>query len=186
MIDKGVHMAGSAQSTSDLTKEDYARFIGSLELVSIWLNDARIENHVGPETPERVVLSVDTEAEWRPYADGFRVMHRYRTQFRAADGMPALIEVTFGVQFRSTLPMTDEVFEVFREVNLPVNTWPYLREFISGSLGRMNWTPYALPALKRGAATALPDVQDTAPRSRRRRASSPALGPPAEIGAGAA
>ena len=46
--------------------------------------------------------------------------------------------------------MSEELFTVFQEVNLPVNTWPYLRSFLADGLGRMGWPPMTLPAFKTG------------------------------------
>ena len=54
------------------------------------------------------------------------------------------------VEFESDMPMTDEIFEVFQERNLPVNTWPYLRAFVSDSVSRMGWPPVTMPAFKIG------------------------------------
>ncbi|MHB8576340.1 MAG: hypothetical protein ACYDCQ_13525 [Dehalococcoidia bacterium] len=66
----------------------------------------------------------------------------------------AEINAVFALDFTSPLPMTNTIFPIFSENNLPVNTWPYLREFVSTTLGRMNWTPFTLPALKRGVGAA--------------------------------
>lgn len=56
--------------------------------------------------------------------------------------------------------MTEEIFSIFREVNLPVNTWPYLREFLASTFGRFGWEPIIIPAYKVGAKAP--------PRQRRR------------------
>ena len=64
-------------------------------------------------------------------------------------------------------PMTEGIFAVFQDVNLPVNTWPYLREFLAATTGRMNWITFTLPALKRGAG---PGGDADRPRATRGRA----------------
>jgi hypothetical protein len=59
----------------------------------------------------------------------------------------ATVEVGYAVE----TTMTDELFEVFSQRNLPLNTWPYLREFVQNSLSRAGWPVYTLPAFKPAA-----------------------------------
>lgn len=148
---------------SGITAERYAEFIGQIELTAIWLHDARIQNHSGPETPERAVFAIESDAEWQDQPDGFRVLNHYHVRIEAADTVLADVEVTFGLHFRSGSPMMDEIFTLFHDVNLPVNTWPYLREFVATAVGRMNWQPFTLPTLKRG--TRPPDWERQAART---------------------
>lgn len=128
----------------------YAAFIGQIELRSIWLADARVVNAAGPETPASGTLSVEEKARWEPVATGFRAFHGYHVRLGEGDETAARIEAEFGVEFLSAEPMTDALFAVFSRVNLPVNTWPYLREFVATTMGRFGWAPFTLPALKRG------------------------------------
>ncbi|MGI8554701.1 MAG: hypothetical protein ACR2PL_28505, partial [Dehalococcoidia bacterium] len=142
---------GAAQNTGGaLSPESYAAFIRQIELTAVWLHEARIVNHHGPEPSEDAEVHVTTEAHWKQHTDGFRAFHHYAVVPEWAGNQLAQIEVTCGLHFTSTEPMTDGIFEVFREVNLPVNTWPYLREFVASSTGRMNWLAFTLPTLKRG------------------------------------
>jgi hypothetical protein len=143
----------SAESRPTIGPERYAEYIRQIELTALWLHDARIQNHAGPETPERAVFGFETTAEWSAQPDGFRALHHYRVRLDAADAPLAEIDVSFGLHFRSEVSMSEELFELFQEVNLPVNTWPYLREFVATALGRMNWVPFTLPALKRGTGS---------------------------------
>jgi len=118
---------------------------------------------------EETGIVVDGQVGWEPFADGFRALHRYtvRAQGRG-DTTQAVIEVTFAVDFASTQPMTEELFETFGGANLPVNTWPFLREFAAAATGRMGWMPITLPALKIGTAMRSPDPATTSKRSRRK------------------
>ncbi len=53
------------------------------------------------------------------------------------------------VRYSSEKKITDDIFGLFKEVNLPVNTWPYFREYVHSCMGRLNLPPLVLPALKR-------------------------------------
>jgi preprotein translocase subunit SecB len=149
----------------------YAAFIGQLDLVDIWLQTARVVNHYGPRTPEGASLALESRTNYEAGAEdieGFEVAQTYVARFERGDVTYAEIEVTFGLLFSSKQPMTETLFKVFSDVNLPVNTWPYFREYIAATLGRMGWTPFTLPALKRG--TKPPPRQK---RSRSSRAAKP-------------
>ncbi len=131
--------------------DEYAAFIGQIALSEVWLQTAEVTNYHGPHMPEKAAVRVtgqDARRETR--AGGFNAFHSYRVRIEEAGEPRAEINVTFGLQFDSQLPLTDQIFSVFEEINLPVNTWPYLREFVANTLGRMNWQPFSLPALKRG------------------------------------
>lgn len=131
--------------------EQYASFIGQIELDAIWLARSRVENHAGLRSPRHAEVGVSESAQWQPADDGFDIQHQYMLHFHNAGQELAVIDVTFGLHFTSHQPMTDETFEVFRAVNLPVNTWPYLRAYVADTTGRFGWLPFTLPALKRGA-----------------------------------
>ncbi len=156
------------------TPDQYAEFIGQVDLEALWVKDARITNRHGSHTPTHATIHIDEGREWEPIESGFIATHRYDIRFDAPDDdVPAEVSVTFGVRFMSEQSMTDGIFEVFQDVNLPVNTWPYLREFVANALGRMGWESFTLPALKRRAKRrgAAPAKATTPPR--RSRATSP-------------
>ena len=150
----GDKRAEAEPAVPGISPEEYSAFVRQIELREIWLREAHVTNNAGPQTPEQSTLSFDTRARWEPAADGFRAFHQYRVAFETADELLAEIEVTFGVEFSSSDPLTDEIFDVFQEVNLPVNTWPYLREFVATSMSRMGWVPFTIPAFKTGIAPA--------------------------------
>ena len=191
----------SRRSNLAPTPEEYAAFIGQIELEAVWLGEAHVFNAFGPGLdnepvgmyteeggedargpgPGRPVatdvstdVAVESSAGWSPYQDGFHAWYQYGLQINRSDGAPIEIEVVFGLRFRSERPMTSPIFELFKEVNLPVNTWPFLREFVHSMTGRMGWTPITLPALKRGTTAARhPPADQPAPAKRKRTTASP-------------
>ena len=42
--------------------------------------------------------------------------------------------------------ITKEMFEPFGDFNVPVNTWPYFREFVNSATTRLGLPPFTLPA----------------------------------------
>jgi hypothetical protein len=162
--------SGEAQRPS---ATEYNTFVGQIELRAIWLQRAKIVNAAGPVTPEHAAIRVEARAEWEPWGAGFQALHQFTIRVETPDTVLAEIEVTFGLHFASGQPMTEPLFAIFQDVNLPVNTWPYVREFVSTTMGRMNWVPFTLPALKRGAPPVLSNQAPSASPARRRRRHKP-------------
>lgn len=163
-----------ASEPQEFSPAAYAAFIRQIELTAIWLAEAHVENHAGPTQPDRVSVNFTSEAGWEAAPNGFMAHHRYQATLAATDRVLAEIDVTFGLHFRSAEPLTDPLWDVFAEINLPVNTWPFLREFMATTTARMNWVPFTLPALKRGT-----EAPDRPRRSRPPRTAPPTAKPSA-------
>ncbi len=123
----------------------YRRFITQVQLQDIWLASSKLENKHGPETPDQVRVAITDTASWTKRDDGFRAMVRYAIRFKVGARMLASVEATFAADFDSDEPMSEELFQVFAVNNLPLNTWPYVREFTASAVSRMGWTPFTLP-----------------------------------------
>lgn len=150
--------------------EAYRRFIGQIELREVWLAGVKIDNRWGPSTPDKISVMVDDQPSWETIPGGFRASVRYRIRFKTGNQVHATIEATYSADYASAEPMTDELFAAFAANNLPLNTWPYLRAFVSDMLGRMGWLPFTLPAFKIN----VDESSDERPvKARRRRPTKP-------------
>lgn len=127
----------------------YNAFINQIELRAIWLKSAEVRNSYGPDAP-KAKIAIHRGASYEQIESGFRAFQQYAFRLKAADALLAEIKVVFAADFASNEPMTDGIFTLFKEVNLPVNTWPYFREFVATTMGRWGWGPFTLPAFKRG------------------------------------
>lgn len=58
------------------------------------------------------------------------------------------IECTFGLDLQSNEEFTEEFFEIFKEINLPINTWPFFREHVFNITSKMNIPPLTLPLFR--------------------------------------
>lgn len=162
------------EAPSRISPRDYAAFIGQIQLKDVWLQKARVVNFHGPRAPEESTLGFRSEAEWHSRDGGFTILHHYSVKLESAEDTLAEIDATFGLDFDSRQPITPEIFEIFEDVNLGVNTWPFLREFVSTTMGRMGWTPFTLPALKRGVQESARPAQRRHPSTGRTRRKPPA------------
>jgi hypothetical protein len=159
---------------SSATPEEYSTFIGQIELRNLWMHAGSAHNELGPLTPERVYLEVEDQPSYEPSAAGFICTHAYLVRANSEGHEAFRITLELKVQFDSAAPMTDRIFKVFATANLPLNTWPYLREFVASSVARMGWQALTLPALKRGVRTpsanpGATETSETTPSPKRKR-----------------
>ncbi len=161
----------TTEDSPAISREEYAQFIGQIDLSNIWLHKAHTNNMHGPQTPDQATFRFISTARWEPWDGGFRIFHHYIVHVETVDSPLAELDITLGVDFVSKLPLTDEIFTIFGDVNLPVNTWPFLREFVSTTVGRMGWIPFTIPALKQGVKR--PPHPPTTTRTRKPRTQHP-------------
>jgi len=161
-------MSSDEETAVELTREQYSEFIRQIELRDIWLNEASVSNNHGPLTPVDVTVQFDSDASYVLRENGFRASHQYRVRFESPDSLLAQIEIRFGLDFLSSTPISDQIFSVFKDVNLPVNTWPFLREFVATTLGRMGWSPFTIPAFKTNVGRSKDDPKSESKTKKRR------------------
>ncbi|HET7463315.1 MAG TPA: hypothetical protein VFJ82_18820 [Longimicrobium sp.] len=126
----------------------YNAFIGELDLVSIRLARARIE---APSTPERghlIPTLSEPGARYENQDGHVLVFHElgFAGTYDDETGTAVSIEAEFEVKYSSAQRMSDQLFTEFQRRNLPLNTWPYFREFVHAALARTGWPVFVLPA----------------------------------------
>lgn len=131
---------------------DYNAFVQSIEVVTVRFAKASV---VAPAiyiaNPSRSLKSVlRHSAKYLNFASGFQatVQFQFRGFWEDEPYSGVTAEADVQVLYRSPNAMTDAHFEVFRQRNLPIHAWPYLREFLQSSLARTGWPVYTLPAYK--------------------------------------
>jgi len=140
------------KSRSQITPARYAEFIRKLELADVALVSATADNISFPEPPTKAEVSVKLENKFENVEGGFIAFASYDIVVKAlgTDRQMAKFAVVFALRYRSQMPMSQDVFTVFKQLNLQVNSWPYLREFIHSTSHRMNLPPLVLPTVKVG------------------------------------
>ncbi len=132
------------------THNEYNAFLKQIELEDIRVTNARIENLDCSYFPSSAEVKWRITARFENKGKKCNVFHTY--YFTVIDketgNKKAKIAVTFCVTYSTKTSMTDGLFEIFKTLNLPLNTWPYYREFIQTAISRMGWPPYTVPMFK--------------------------------------
>lgn len=152
------------------TPEAYNRFVEGLELRRVRLIEARIQAFEPMPDPATSEVALEESYTFHPQENSFEAIGRFhlRITHRQTQAVQGEVEVSFGFVYESKhSPAADSFegyFQVFKEVSLPINMWPFLREFIHNAMSRMDWPPFTLPLRKLGAG---PARTRSKPRSRR-------------------
>lgn len=156
--------AGSAprKAAQRVTPEVYNAFIAGVDLVSVRLAGAEIS---AASTPARKQLlpTVEQTARFAHEDEQVVIIHELtfagRYEDEDEDDPAVFIRAEFEVRYSAAERMTDQIFAEFRRRNLPLNTWPYFREFVHAVLARTGWPVFVLPVYKAVGAPLSPSSE---------------------------
>jgi hypothetical protein len=141
--------------------QTYNNFVRGLDPRDLRLVSAQVEapsKYLGGELTGKVDVGLAT---YIPQEGGFAARHTLVFEGRCSDSEDVCVtlKVVFEIGYRSETEISDDLFTVFQRVNLPVNTWPYFREFVQSSLARAGWPTTVLPAFHLGGSTLEPPAE---------------------------
>jgi len=133
-----------------VTPELYNAFLQELELATIRLVSVKAAAKVERPRPAQTNVEISYEPMWREREGGFEALAHYRVRFfdKKMRRVQGSVEATFSLLFSSPEPMRDEFFVVFGDLNLKINSWPFMRELLQSMMHRLDWPPFPLPLLK--------------------------------------
>lgn len=145
-----VGKAAGATSSRGVTPEVYNAFIEGVDLVSLRLVRAEIEAASTPTHKQIVPRTRVYGASFANEEGVVSVVHQlgFTGTYQGENEPAVLIRADFEVRYSTAERMTDEIFAEFRRRNLPLNTWPYFREFVHAALARTGWPVMVLPVYK--------------------------------------
>lgn len=133
-------------------EENYLRFLGQLEIADVRLVSAKIDNIAYSTPPTNASVTVRTRPSYQNSEGVIDIFNRYNLTVKEDQTQRAVakLSLVFCVTYSSQIPMTDAIFDTFKEHSLPVTTWPYFREFVHNTFARVGWIRLIPPAFKRG------------------------------------
>lgn len=134
-----------------ISPAEYRDFLSQLDLEDIELIKGTIERNRTPGPDAKLTYKQRvTKVEYLLVDGGFQATLHYLVKF-GEEGVKepfGLIRVAFSATYASDKPMTDEIFDVFSELNLTTNVYPFVREFVNSATSRMGLPGLVLPMLK--------------------------------------
>ncbi len=138
----------------------YGRFLIALSLVRVRLVNCEIAVQVERLVPKDTAVRIeqDTERQESELAD------KYVITFKQSNGLifeareqprQELARLTATHEFQYVLNATfhepdslEDCLVAFERYNLPLNAWPFMREFAHNMMGRMDLPTFTLPLLR--------------------------------------
>mgnify|MGYP000398030116 FL=1 len=134
-----------------ISPEEYKKILKGLDLISISLKESKAFINTDINPPIELSIQIKDEASYKIKDDGFVfIFQKYKIDARKPESKTRFIqiEVVFLVKVHSEDKFTDDFFDIYKNVSLHLNTWPYLREFVNQTTSRMNIPPLTLPFYK--------------------------------------
>lgn len=130
--------------------EEYNALIRSLRLQDIRMVSGSFhsdERSTGRKAS--IAAEIESTARFESVDDGFIAFIRLvLVAIHKGSKSPAFrIDAEFSLTYKTGITVTQELFRPFVHLNLPVQAWPYFREFVQSATARMEWPPLALPSL---------------------------------------
>ncbi len=133
--------------TKLLSNKEYNNFIKQIEVEDIHVVSAKTNILDYSYFPSSAEVKWRTKASYEKQDEQFNVFHKYNVTIydKETKEAKAKIIVNFLVIYSSKIPISDDLFAKFKVRNLPLNTWPYFREFVHNAIMRMGWPPFIAP-----------------------------------------
>jgi len=132
-----------------VSPQKYKKFIDGLSLLDIHIVsvDAKVAEKFSPPAK----IDIKKKKKYEALEKGkFRVTYEYKLQGIKEGEKKAGLEmkVVYHIIYKSEIPITDEIFEIFSQISLPMHTWPYFRQFVHETTTQMGLPPLILDLLK--------------------------------------
>lgn len=143
----------SAPKSVGVSPETYNEFIRQIELSNIYLIQSTIVRDRMPTMQVDVPLkfTIDRKAlKFEILEDGFisKIKLDINLLDEESDKPFATIKTVWAAIYISKQEITREIYEVFKERNVPVNIWPYFREYVYSTISRMHLPQLTLPVFR--------------------------------------
>jgi hypothetical protein len=139
------------ENQKKISSKEYSSVLKGLELKSLYFSGAKFalskENiAIGS------IVKIESRASFKVLENNsVEVAHSYRLRVINKENKKIGIRIRCDIilLYSSKETFSELFFEIFKGINLPINTWPYFREYVSSSISRMNVPPLVLPLFKR-------------------------------------
>lgn len=134
------------------TPQEYHEFVRGLELLNVRLVGCEMASMEVVREPEQVEISLEQRTTFNVFDEGFEALQDYRFAFTREQNEVGHIDLEFAFVYESEFANVDDDIDpylsIFKMVSLPVNVWPFAREFVHSMTSRMGWPTLDLPLLK--------------------------------------
>ncbi len=127
--------------------KEYARILEALELKNLYLEKGSF-NVNREQLKGSLTLNIKDTFFYRSAESGIEIVAEYTLMGKNKEKKSAIrLKATFVLQYETPEEITNEFFDVFKEVSLPFIVWPFVREYVYSITSRMYVPPLTLPQI---------------------------------------
>ena len=130
--------------------ELYRKILEGIELQNIYLKsfDGEINLDIFPKSP---IVNISSKADFTTKNENHvQICQKWNivAKDKSSESKFLSMSVTYCLVLYSRNEFTKDFFDIYEKTSLPINVWPFVREFVNSMTARMNIPPLTLPLLK--------------------------------------
>lgn len=139
----------------NLTPKEYNKSLSFIELMEIRMINCSVkvkkENFPTAEKFNFAVTDKTNINEELSTDENIIIHQQYQltTYVKTKRDFAFKIIAEYEIKINQTKKLSEDFWEIYKNINLHVNTWPYFREFVQNMTQRINVPPLTLPLLKK-------------------------------------
>lgn len=138
-----------ADETKKMSPKDYRKYLKKINLSSILFKNYNVKSHKERiESDMKLDVKFDTSYIHAPN-DREKVIisqeYRLKAYKKRKKDFALQINCTLEIILESDSEIREDFLDIYVEVNLNHNTWPYFREFVQNATLRVGTQPLTLP-----------------------------------------
>ncbi len=134
-----------------MSSQDYREFLKHVELKSINLDSCNVKTkreNIGPS----MMLDIRHDARFSIEEEKSGLIlstYKLTATKKAKKDYALKVDCVYRVLLMSEEPLTEDFLQIFLDVNVQMNTWPFYRELVQNMVYRVGFPQLTLPLLKR-------------------------------------
>jgi len=138
------------KDTELISRKEYRSILNGLELEELYFVKGKFSVNKDDLKPNSEIEIKDSASFKHEENNLVNITHIYKLNVLNQESKKTdlNIECTFFLQLSTSKKLTRKFFDIYKEINLPINTWPYFREFVNNITIRMNLPALTLPLYK--------------------------------------
>ncbi len=129
--------------------EEYNRLIRSLNLREVRMVRGQFVAKKEYQGESGLHPNITFSGRFEVVENGFVAFHVLSFEGRCRERAEPILEIgaEYAARYRTKVDINEALFLPFLHLNLPVQTWPFFREFVQSSVARLQWPQVTLPSL---------------------------------------
>ena len=135
----------------NLSPVEYNKILKGITLETLFLINSKCEFKPYDKFTDELVIKINEANEFNDKDNRININYKYSLSASPKVEKVKLlnIQAEYLIVLKSKEKFSDDFYDIYKQLSLPINIWPFFREFVNNMTSRMNIPPLTLPLLKR-------------------------------------